>query len=213
MKLEELESVEEEIKSKNNSKNKEEEQLQKLIEIYNKILKIVEPIVIGTTIADKLILNDKLELLRARLLNIFAYIDRNDIEVITDWKSPIIYTPKTIERKMALSKTEFLNLCARTITHVYKGEPIGLKPFILSIDLLESMAETGENENILTRFILTKLEGNALECIPKSTQSPTLNITIIKEALKAKIKPENSKVIVGKLLAIKADRTNLADSN
>lgn len=55
---------------------------------------------------------------------------------------------------------------------------------------------------------MTKLEGRALECIP------TNNVTAesIKEALNANIKPDNSNVISGRMLALKLKPKKLAES-
>lgn len=60
---------------------------------------------------------------------------------------------------------------------------------------------------MLKSFILTKLQGKALEIIPETANT----IEAIVNALKAKIKPENSKVVEGRMMALRADKSNLQD--
>lgn len=105
------------------------------------------------------------------------------------------------------TKIEFLNLCARTIHATYSGDPIGLTPFVNAIELLESIDETNQHTDTLKIFIMTKLQGVALESVP---QNPA-TIAIIKDSLRANIKADNSKVIAGKMLALRADRTNFGE--
>lgn len=122
----------------------------------------------------------------------------------TDTNQDNINTESTI---MPLSKLEFLNLCARTINSTYSGDPLGLKPLLNAIELLEQMAETDELRTILKTYLLTKLQGNALECLPSN---PTA-VKDITDALSKAIKPDSSKVVSGRMLALKADKSNFAD--
>lgn len=100
------------------------------------------------------------------------------------------------------SKIEYLILCANTINTVYSGDYIGLRPLISAIELLEEMAENDEHRRLLKKFIMIKLQGRALDCIPPNPES----IEVIKTALETNIEPENSEVVKGRMLALKADR-------
>lgn len=108
---------------------------------------------------------------------------------------------------MVMTKIEFLGLCGKTIVQMYNGEPGGLSPFLNAIKLLQSMYDGTEHDATLKAFIMTKLSGKALDCVPTEPE----NIGMITKALKDYIKPESSKVIAGKMMALKADRNNFAD--
>lgn len=112
----------------------------------------------------------------------------------------------TIENNfdMADDINKFVSLCASTLSK-YSGDPLCLDSFINSIDFLEAIA--GNNAQILVSFVKTRLEGKALEIIPKE------NVTLenIKASLKASIKPDNSKVVEGKILALRFNPTKASD--
>lgn len=114
---------------------------------------------------------------------------------------------------MAMSSVDFVKLVSSQINKSYGGDPLGLKSFIKNIELIETII-TAENNvatlrALLPTIILTKLEGKALECIP------TENITTasIKEALEANIKPDNSNVVSGRMLALKLKPKQLAEAS
>lgn len=102
------------------------------------------------------------------------------------------------------TKQEYLRLCAQTIQRNYGGDPLGVTAFINSVQLLKTMAGN-THQQLLLDFIQTRLEGKALECIPQKPES----VDKIIEALKKKIRPDSSKVITGKMMALKSDRNNL----
>lgn len=106
--------------------------------------------------------------------------------------------------KMAQSPEDFMALAHRTINYKYNGDPLALDSFIDAINLLTLLCKP-ENKTICLQFIMTKLEGDAREAIetePKETKDIT-------DALKERIKPESSKVIEGRILALRSDKTNL----
>lgn len=113
-------------------------------------------------------------------------------------------TQHTIE---TMSKAEFLKLAAASIRQNFSGDPLALQPFLASIELLKDMAETDELLATLRKFILTKLEGFASEIIPANVQT----VDEITNCLKSKIKPESSKVIEGRMMALRADKNNLQE--
>lgn len=111
------------------------------------------------------------------------------------------------EIKMAqMTNIEFLNLASRTINRNYDGDPLSLNAFINSIELLSEFANDALKPFFI-KFIKSKLEGKALECIPNETET----IDVIINALKNQIKPDNSKVIAGRMLALRPDRAKLTE--
>lgn len=108
---------------------------------------------------------------------------------------------------MAITKMEFLALCGRTIGQIYNGDPGGLAPFLNAIKLLKSMYDGTEHDATLQAFIMTKLAGKALDFVPKEPES----VNAIPTALSKYIKPESSKVIAGRMMALRADRNNFAE--
>lgn len=90
------------------------------------------------------------------------------------------------------------------ITSTYKGDPNGLTAFISAIEMANTI--TPENQqDILIKYIKTKVEGKALEAIPSNATTADDIIN----ALKQKIPPESSKVVLGRFLALRTERNAL----
>lgn len=110
------------------------------------------------------------------------------------------------EQKMVQSAEDFMALAHRTINYKFGGDPLALDSFIDAIKLLNELCKP-ENKNIMIQFIMTKLEGDAREAIEIEAKTSD---EIINQ-LKAHIKPESSKVVEGRMLALRADKTNLTN--
>lgn len=93
------------------------------------------------------------------------------------------------------------------IKKTYAGETDGLERFIESL-LLANDLSTEAQRPTLIRFIKTKCEGVAREAISELEAEPTTVQQII-NALRNKIKVESSKVVLGRLMALKADKSTL----
>ena len=106
--------------------------------------------------------------------------------------------------KMPQTKKEFMAFAAQTLNFRFSGKPDELETFVAGVELLEELAED-DNRDILRKFVLTRLEGEARDAVPENPAS----VTVIINALRNTIKREPSKVIEGKLLALKSDGTNL----
>ncbi|XP_031639262.1 hybrid signal transduction histidine kinase E-like [Contarinia nasturtii] len=109
---------------------------------------------------------------------------------------------------MVMEKVAYMSLIAANIRHSYNGDPLKLQPFLASIDLMKEMAE--ENVSllrVLTKFVLSKLEGYAAEVVPPNATS----IDIIVDTLKDKIHPEGSKVVEGNMMALRVEKGNLLE--
>lgn len=107
---------------------------------------------------------------------------------------------------MAMTNIDFLGLASRTINRNYNGDPLALNAFTNSIDLLNDVC-TDALKPLFVKFIKSKLEGKALECIP--TDATT--VIQIKDALKERLKPDSSKVIAGRILALKPEANKLTE--
>lgn len=103
-----------------------------------------------------------------------------------------------------MSRIDFLNLASKTINRNYDGDPLSLQAFINSIELLEDFADDNLQPTFC-RFVKSKLDKRAMECVPATANT----IQDIIGALKNGIKPDNSKVIAGRILALKPDRSKL----
>lgn len=99
-----------------------------------------------------------------------------------------------------MEQPDFLALAAKQLHNVYSGNPLELNAFINSVNLLKTVGGAG-NLNILKTFVLTKLSGKALESI----SADPADVDAIITALRANIKPDSSKVVEGKMMALKMD--------
>ncbi|XP_036342855.1 uncharacterized protein LOC118752117, partial [Rhagoletis pomonella] len=100
----------------------------------------------------------------------------------------------------------FISLCASIIGENYSGDPLSLASFIDKIARIEELSD----ESLTTTFIAflkSKLEGKARESLPTQISS----VSQIKEALSSKIKPDDSKVVAGKIAALKVHNNNYSD--
>lgn len=93
---------------------------------------------------------------------------------------------------------KFLTFCGTQIRTNYDGNPLELRSFINSVKLLQAMQ--GTNGALLLQFVKTKLVGKALEALD---DEDTDTLDKVLEQLQNKIKPDNSKVIAGRLLALR----------
>lgn len=105
-----------------------------------------------------------------------------------------------------ISVVDFIRLAAQTINRNYDGNPLGLAAFINSVELLSEISHDGV-ANIFLRFVKSKLVGKALESIPPEPA----NVDEIITALRQQIQPDSSKVVAGRLLALRPDRAKMTD--
>lgn len=105
------------------------------------------------------------------------------------------------------SKIEFHNLCARTFTEVYNGDPGSVNSFIRKIESIEILCENDDHRKILIRNIVANVRDKALDIMPMDPKT----IKEITDTLRAKIKPEKSQIIEGRMMALKMDKCNSFD--
>lgn len=141
-------------------------------------------------------------------------VENNDIEsneLILSEDCPL--NPNFIENsaKMtppattAQSKRDFMALAGPVLNYKYNGDPLKLETFLTDIDFVEALAEA-EQSDLCFKYIRSKLEGKALECMPENLTT----VQQITEALKQKIKPESSKVIEGKITSLRLIKGNFS---
>lgn len=103
-----------------------------------------------------------------------------------------------------MSETEFLKLAAANIKS-YAGDPLKLRSFINSVNVVKRVV--GPHDDLLVEFVKSKLEGRAEECVPDAADT----VDEIFDALRGEIKPDNSRVIEGRMLALKVDKSNMQE--
>lgn len=127
--------------------------------------------------------------------------NRKSVEVgIIDTKSP--NQPRNIpdqEIKIEMEAPEFLKMTSSHINKTYSGDPLSLQSFIDSTQLLQSLATTPALKTFLVAFLKTKIDGRAREYILDTDNS----VEAITARLQSNIKPDNSKVIEGRMLSLK----------
>lgn len=99
---------------------------------------------------------------------------------------------------------EFALKINQLIKKTYSGDPNELESFLEAIELAE-LGATVENTPALIKCIKQKLVGKAREALPAQINS----VNEIKIALKAKIKQDNVNVVLGRLLALRSDKTSM----
>lgn len=107
---------------------------------------------------------------------------------------------------MPQSFLDFLQIATKVLNYKYNGDPLSLETFLKKVNLLDKATEAGNKDN-LKEYVLSCLEGKALEVVP--LQPNTLEDVVI--ALREKISFDTPKVVEGRLLALKADNTKLND--
>lgn len=211
---------------------------QKIIDAYNNLIDFSKPIIKNSDDETKQDIENKLQTIRDNIIDDLKILNAN-INVPEDLTKKIENTfsnndkksnntshsedqrPNNDKRKsdktknpnsnksntknvMAETNFAYLSSISRIINNTYKGDPNGLQAFIAAIELADA-SSTPEQQEILVKFIKTKLEGKALEALPEDV----LTANEIIRALREKIKPDTSKVVIGRLLALRAERNAL----
>lgn len=162
----------------------------------------------------KLVLLGQIRAIKLRTLECFVRLAvelrpaKSALDLLFFAEQPLV-TPDLVENlenlnnlfKMAEppSNAEFLRMAAATINKNYAGDPLALQSFIDSITLLQGLATTGGLQTFLVQFVKTKMEGKARECV--TDEHNTVNLII--ERLRGQIKPDSSRVVEGRMLALR----------
>lgn len=147
----------------------------------------------------------------------YAILDINEVGLPRIPESETIEEPEIdldisyIFKMADITVIDFLKLCGETIPTHFNGDPLLLMPFLNSIDLLNSVASSAGNANVLTatliNFIKARLTSKSLDNLT------TTDVTIddIKNRLTNTTKPDNEKIVRGKMAALRMDRNSMAD--
>lgn len=100
---------------------------------------------------------------------------------------------------------EFMQMAGPVLNYKLNGDPLKLESFIADVELVESLAEEPQKPLCL-RLVKAKLEGKALECLPAEVTT----VKDITDALQEQIKPESSKVVQGKIMALRLQKSDYA---
>lgn len=106
-----------------------------------------------------------------------------------------------------LTSSSFLKMASSHLNKVYSGDPLALPSFMDSVKLLESLATTTVLKTLLATFVKTKIDGRARDFISDSDTT----VELILNKLSQNIKPDNSKVVTGRMLSLRMNNTNPAD--
>lgn len=106
--------------------------------------------------------------------------------------------------EMTQTPAELIRIGNQMISYRFNGDSSALDSFIDAIELLKELCEAA-NLPTLIKFIMTRLEGNARRIFDKAPD----NVDTIITKLRQEIKTESSKVLEGKILALRADKTSL----
>lgn len=133
-------------------------------------------------------------------IQVQATVNQN---TISDIQNQISLQEQNLQEiaNMPMTAIELVNLVSKQIKTKFSGDPLELQSFIRSVNLITQLiaGETQAIKDLLPVIILTHLDKKALECVP--TENATTQSII--EKLKENIKPDNSDVITGKMLALK----------
>lgn len=108
------------------------------------------------------------------------------------------HSNQTIQNTMAQTVENYLKSAAHILNYKYGGDPLKLNSFIIDAQLVESLATNDDTKKFCLTFIKSRLEGRAEEAIPDDCKT----VEALTTALKAKIKPDNSGIIEGKMTAL-----------
>lgn len=193
--------------------DKVQEHIYNIIVQYNDIVNLYKVNVAKLTTVHVKQIENSFYLIRDKVVSLFNHLKVKvfvplSITVIDQTVQDPDFLEKTIsdDTNMPQDSELFLRLCAQTINTKYLGDPLKLQSFLNSVALLEKMVKP-ENQELLTTFVISKLEEKGLEEIKNPN---TTDLQEVKNNLK-NIKPDNSDIIEGRFLALRQDKLTLQD--
>lgn len=124
--------------------------------------------------------------------------------VIEDLFTENILTIKYEINKKLKMAFEYMANVSRIINNNFNGNSEELDSFIAAVELANE-ATAADQQGLLVKYIRTKLKGEAFDFVPENTPNATRAIALLKE----KAKGDSSKVVIGRLLALRSDRTGM----
>lgn len=104
---------------------------------------------------------------------------------------------------MVQSPEEFYATASKILNYKYEGDPLKLQSFLEDVELVEMMAKP-ETKDVCLKFIKSRITGRAREQLPEDIDT----IKKITDALSKNIKCDSSKVIEGRLIALRISKGN-----
>lgn len=104
---------------------------------------------------------------------------------------------------MPQSPEDFFAIASKLLNYKYEGDPLKLQSFLEDIELVEAVAKP-ESADICLKFIKSRITGRAREQLPEDIST----IKKITDALTKNIKCDSSKVIEGRLTALRISKGN-----
>lgn len=124
---------------------------------------------------------------------------------------PCQYDAKRSSEKESSRNTDdqmtFLTLACTVIGEHYYGDPVKLQSFVSSIELLEKIARTDHNIEILRLFVISRLVGKAYDAVSDSMNS----IDNIKTSLIRNIEKTSFKLIKFELIALSCEKQSILE--
>lgn len=105
---------------------------------------------------------------------------------------------------MAQTVDTFLKSASNIINYKFNGDPLKVNGFIADAKLVASLAQNEDTKQFCLTFVKSRLEGRAEESIPDDCDS----VEKLTKALKEKLKPDNSNIIEGKILALRLQKSD-----
>lgn len=99
---------------------------------------------------------------------------------------------------------EFFKTASAILKNNYSGESSELESFIAALELADTIA-TAAQKPVLIKLIKTKLSGHALEIFPENPNA----VADIVNVFRNKVKRNNSKIVAGRMMALKVDRLKI----
>lgn len=177
------------------------ERKEGIIQTYNEIIAYTKEVFDTDNVTLKQTVKKNLIALRSTLKETLEILNY-DVNFPEDLRIEINSNDVIQINKM--SNFEYLGNVGKIIKDTYSGDPAALNAFITAIELANT-ATTDAQQPMLVQFIKTKLLGKAIEAIPETASTAGEIIT----ALKNKIKPETTEVVIGRLLSLRSEKTTL----
>lgn len=208
----EYETWESIIKRKNASKdpNLVKLRVQRITDAYNNIILYVKELFKTENYKLRKKVRTKIINIRDRTIECLTILDaKADIptdltQIIPENDNPPNQDEETNNK---MNKLDYYNACSRSIKDKFMGDPMGLRAFLRSIKFLQSLDTANDHEKTLIDFIMQRVEGKAAECLPEEPKTVAEIVSLLKEH----IKEVNSKIVEGRLMALRADRNNFTD--
>lgn len=102
-------------------------------------------------------------------------------------------------REILKAQKELLDIVNGQLRKLYSGDPLGLPTFLSGIEIASDFADTPNLQEKLVSYVKGRLEGRAQEIITDDVTDIDELINILKQ----NIRPENSKIIEGRISSLR----------